>query len=85
MSPNYSAMSPDALLKSMVDCLPSRAADDEVTSSQSPIIKDAYAATGLFGHVCMLAAGFRLVGLGEDDKIGACKVLDFSSPSLLAG
>lgn len=33
-------------------------------------IKNAYEAVALVGHACMLAVGFRLVGLGEDHHIG---------------
>lgn len=34
-------------------------------------IKDPYAAIAIFTHACMLAVGFKLVGLGEDHKIEA--------------
>jgi len=37
----------------------------------SPILKDPYAAIGLFCHACMLAVGFKLVGLGEDHRLEA--------------
>jgi len=36
----------------------------------SPVLKDPYAAVGLFCHACMLAVGFKLIGLGEDHKLG---------------
>jgi len=36
----------------------------------SPSLPSVYAAIALFGHACMLSVGFRLVGLGEDHKIG---------------
>jgi hypothetical protein len=36
----------------------------------SPSLPNVYAAIALFGHACMLSVGFRLVGLGEDHKIG---------------
>jgi hypothetical protein len=39
-------------------------------SDQSPLLKDPYSAIALFSHACMLAVGFRLIGLGEDHKIG---------------
>lgn len=44
-----------------------------ISSEQSdkPAVKDAYAAIAVFCHACMLAVGFRLVGLGEDDRIEA--------------
>ncbi|KAL1987841.1 hypothetical protein VTN96DRAFT_2244 [Rasamsonia emersonii] len=32
-------------------------------------IKNAYEAVALVGHACMLAVGFRLVGLGEDHRM----------------
>lgn len=40
-------------------------------STDKPALKDQYAAIALFSHACMLAVGFRLIGLGEDDKIEA--------------
>lgn len=33
-------------------------------------LKNAYEAVALVGHACMVAVGFRLVGLGEDHKLG---------------
>lgn len=33
-------------------------------------IQTAYELIALVGHASMVAAGFRLVGLGEDDNIG---------------
>jgi hypothetical protein len=65
-----SALGADSLLHLMVKSLPSKAGDE----SRS-VIKDPYAAIGLFIHACMLAVGFRLVGLGEDHKIGAADAL----------
>ena len=35
-----------------------------------PQIKNPYDALALFGHACMTAIGFRLLGLGEDHRIG---------------
>lgn len=35
-----------------------------------PHLKSPYDAIALICHACMLAVGFRLVGLGEDHKIG---------------
>jgi PI31 proteasome regulator N-terminal/PI31 proteasome regulator len=58
-------LSAESLLKLMVQSLPAKASDES-----SPVVKDAYAAIGLFAHACMLAVGFRLIGLGEDHKIG---------------
>jgi hypothetical protein len=34
------------------------------------IIQNAYEAVALVGHACMVAVGFRLVGLGEEHNIG---------------
>lgn len=59
MPPNNPS-DPDAIIRLMVQSLP----------KSDPTIKDAYAAIALFYHACMLSAGFRLVGLGEDHKIG---------------
>jgi hypothetical protein len=39
--------------------------------NQSPQLKTPYEAIALAVHAGMLAVGFRLVGLGEDHKIGA--------------
>lgn len=39
--------------------------------TDKPALKDQYAAIALFSHACMLAVGFRLIGLGEDDRIEA--------------
>lgn len=36
----------------------------------TPHLKNPYDAIALLSHACMLAVGFRLVGLGEDHKIG---------------
>lgn len=60
-----SALGAESLLSFMVKSLPAKASDES-----RPVIKDAYAAIALFVHACMLAVGFRLVGLGEDHKIG---------------
>lgn len=38
-----------------------------------PAIKNAYEAVALAVHAGMIAVGFRLVGLGEDHKIGQCE------------
>lgn len=35
-----------------------------------PQLKNPYDAVALLSHACMLVVGFRLVGLGEDHKIG---------------
>lgn len=36
----------------------------------APQLRDPYDAVALLSHVCMLAVGFRLIGLGENHKIG---------------
>jgi hypothetical protein len=66
-----SVLSADLLLDYMVKSLRTPQPD----STQTTLIKDPYTAIALFTHACMLAVGFRLVGLGEDHKIGM-----FSSP-----
>lgn len=67
MATSNSALSAESLLDIMVKSLPEKASDES-----SPVVKDPYAAIGLFAHACMLAVGFRLVGLGEDHKMGLC-------------
>jgi hypothetical protein len=57
------ALSADSILSYMTKSLP------PPSESQSPKLKDPYAAVALFSHACMLAVGFRLIGLGEDHKI----------------
>lgn len=44
-------------------------------------LKTSYEAVGLIGHACMVAVGFRLVGLGEEHTIGQSL---YTQPSLLA-
>lgn len=38
----------------------------------SPQIKGAYDAVALAVHAGMIAVGFKLIGLGEDHRIGNC-------------
>ncbi|KIW81951.1 hypothetical protein Z517_04977 [Fonsecaea pedrosoi CBS 271.37] len=64
---SVSALSADSILDYMVKSLPTPPS----ASEQPRLIKDPYAAIALFSHACMLAVGFRLVGLGEDHKIEA--------------
>lgn len=66
MAPADNALSPDSLLRYISQSLPSQSSE-----ADGPIVKDAYSAIGLFCHSCMLAVGFKLVGLGEDHKIEA--------------
>ena len=35
-----------------------------------PQLRNPYDAVALLAHACMIAVGFRLVGLGEEHKIG---------------
>ena len=39
-------------------------------TSQNSQLRNSYEAVALFSHACMIAVGFRLIGLGEDHKIG---------------
>lgn len=42
-------------------------------------LKNPYEAIALVGHACMIAVGFRLVGLGEEHTLGLqLYILDFS-------
>jgi hypothetical protein len=63
-SASQNALTADSVLEYMSKSLPAK---HEAAAS---IIKDPYAAIALFCHSCMLAVGFRLIGLGEDHKIG---------------
>ena len=60
-----SALSADSILDYMIKSLPERS-----SNQQTPPLKNAYAAIALLSHACMLAVGFRLIGLGEDQRIG---------------
>lgn len=64
MSTSRNVLSADSLVELMFKSLPKE------RDAQNPALKDPYAAVGLFCHACMLAVGFRLVGLGEDHKLG---------------
>jgi hypothetical protein len=66
MSPTTGALSADSVLDQMIKSLPTPPSD----STQTTLVKDPYAAVALFAHACMMAVGFRLLGLGEDHKIG---------------
>ena len=59
-----SALSAQSLIKYIAQSIDSEQSD-------KPALKDPYAAIALLSHACMLAVGFRLVGLGEDDRIEA--------------
>jgi len=49
----------------MADSLPTHTKDDTNSDMSS-----SYEAIALFSHACMTAVGFRLLGFGEDQKIG---------------
>jgi hypothetical protein len=55
----------DSILKRMADALPTHAKDDMTSDLSS-----SYEAISLFCHGCMVAIGFRLLGFGEDRKMG---------------
>ncbi len=55
----------ESIIKLMADALPTHAKGD--TNSD---LSSSYEAIGLFAHACMVAVGFRLVGFGEDKKMG---------------
>ncbi len=80
MAPNSgSGLSADSILDYMVKSLPTPPSD----AAPSTLVKDVYAAIALFSHACMLAVGFRLVGLGEDHKIGESVVVRPGFASLI--
>ena len=58
------------LSESMYKCLP---------KEPQPQLKNPYDAIALLSHACMLAVGFRLIGLSEDQKLGNLPLLP--SPS----
>ncbi|KAK5085682.1 hypothetical protein LTR05_004970 [Lithohypha guttulata] len=64
MASNTSALSADSLISYISQSIPA-------DQSDKPSLKNVYSALALLSHACMLAVGFRLVGLGEDDKIEA--------------
>jgi hypothetical protein len=65
MAPPTDALSSESILNYISKSLPPRSSDDH-----TPPLKSPYAAIAIFCHACMLAAGFRLKGLGEDHRIG---------------
>ena len=60
-----SALSAPSIIEYMSKSLPKKASQDA-----SPPAMNTYAAIALFCHACMLAVGFRFIGLGEDHKSG---------------
>lgn len=69
----HEALSAESILSYMIKSLPS-------PEAQTSRVKDPYAAVALFSHACMLAVGFRLIGLGEDHKIEAQPDQDNAQP-----
>lgn len=61
MAPPSSALRADSIITYISKSIPSQ--------EGRQAIKDPFAAVAIFAHACMLAVGFRLVGLGEDHKI----------------
>jgi hypothetical protein len=58
-------LSVDSILQHVADALPTHQKDDSNSDLSS-----SYEAIALFAHACMIAVGFRLLGFGEDKKIG---------------
>ena len=54
-------LSPDSVIAVATKALPHDAS-----------LKTPYEAVALIGHSCMVAVGFRLLGLGEDHSIRSC-------------
>jgi hypothetical protein len=74
MSSNDAALRPDSILDYVSKSLPPSSDDS------AQILKDPYSAIAIFCHACMLAVGFRLIGLGEDHKIEAQSDPEDASP-----
>ncbi|KZF19404.1 hypothetical protein L228DRAFT_251005 [Xylona heveae TC161] len=76
-------LSASSLSKLMALSLPHPQQPDQAgteSQQQHPQLKTAYEAIALFCHACMLGVGFRLIGLGEDDKIEARSEADDTQP-----
>lgn len=48
----------------------SRTISASLSTLSGPQLKNPYDAVAILAHACMLAVDFRLVGLGEDDRLG---------------
>lgn len=48
----------------------SRSMCSSLSSQAGPQLKNPFDAVALLVHACMLAIDFRLIGLGEDDRLG---------------
>lgn len=57
-------LSTESILKYMAEALPTHNNDDTTSD-----ISSSYEAIALCAHACMVAVGFRLVGLGEEQKM----------------
>ena len=51
----------------------------------SPQLRNPFDAIALLTHACMLAVGFRLVGLGEDHSIGIAPQQSLPSSLIFLG
>ena len=61
--------SPPALLRLIIASIPTVAGTAQLSTPHDAI--------ALLVHACLLSVGFRLVGLGEDDRLGALRQLPF--------
>ena len=60
-SPAVNPLSAASLIPYMESSLP---------ESSNAALRNPYDAIALLSHACMISVGFRLIGLGEDHKIG---------------
>ena len=44
--------------------------NSSLPKNADPQLRNPFDALALLGHACMIAVGFKLVGLGEDHQIG---------------
>lgn len=49
----------------------------------TPELRNPYDAVALLSHACMLAVGFRLLGLGEHHKIGVFMISELQTAGFL--
>jgi hypothetical protein len=68
MAPEATTPPGNALAPSRILALAAEALENETESEVC--LNDAHQAVALVGHACMIAVGFRLVGLGEEGTIG---------------
>ena len=62
-------LSPPALLR-IVEASIKQSTGSATLESRPQTLQNPYDAIALLVHSCMLSVGFRLIGLGEDDKLG---------------